>query len=254
MDKALFEQGARVIRLSANGNGRDFVVGDIHGHFTALEILLDSVEFDRESDRLFSTGDLIDRGPESDKALWYLQRPWFYCVLGNHEQMLLDAARDNELAENWQNFNGGAWWRTVTAESRERFLAMLPKLPLAIEIDLGERRVGIVHADVPAGMDWPEFLAALERAEPEASDKALWSRERIYLAVADGEPGAVEGIDEVIVGHTPVQRPLTFRNVTYLDTGAGHKLAGAALTLRRLESRSRSWTLRTTPPNEETAG
>lgn len=48
-------------KYGANILGRDFVVGDIHGEFSKLSKLLSSVEFNENSDRLFSVGDLVDR-------------------------------------------------------------------------------------------------------------------------------------------------------------------------------------------------
>ncbi len=45
-----------------NSSGRDFVVGDIHGSFGALEQLLQRLNFDPDCDRVFAVGDLIDRG------------------------------------------------------------------------------------------------------------------------------------------------------------------------------------------------
>lgn len=55
--------------LTINERGRDFVVGDIHGHAALLDCLLDRVRFDPASDRLFALGDLIDRGPQSQLLL-----------------------------------------------------------------------------------------------------------------------------------------------------------------------------------------
>lgn len=55
----------KVLSLPENQNGRDFVVGDIHGHFAMLNELMEVVAFDRNVDRLFAVGDLIDRGPNS---------------------------------------------------------------------------------------------------------------------------------------------------------------------------------------------
>jgi hypothetical protein len=54
-----------VRHLDANQVGRDFVVGDIHGCFSKLSAELERLRFDRDVDRLFSVGDLVDRGPES---------------------------------------------------------------------------------------------------------------------------------------------------------------------------------------------
>ena len=58
--------------FARNERGRDFVVGDIHGMFSALENFLEELSFDPGRDRLFSVGDLIDRGPESDPVLQWL--------------------------------------------------------------------------------------------------------------------------------------------------------------------------------------
>ena len=52
-------------RLAQNTVGRDIAVGDIHGCFTELQRGLDTIGFDPCTDRLFSVGDLVDRGPES---------------------------------------------------------------------------------------------------------------------------------------------------------------------------------------------
>ena len=58
-----------------NKIGRDFIVGDVHGHFKLLELLLKKVDFNERIDRIFSVGDLIDRGPDSIDAVVWLQKP-----------------------------------------------------------------------------------------------------------------------------------------------------------------------------------
>ena len=89
--------------FNRNQRGRDFVVGDIHGHFSALEMLLLQVNFDPEHDRVFSVGDMIDRGPESWRVIEFLNHPWFHSIMGNHEQMLLDSAFNPSIDKNWVN-------------------------------------------------------------------------------------------------------------------------------------------------------
>ena len=56
-------------RFERNESGRDLVVGDIHGMFPHLSALLAQLEFDESRDRLFSVGDLVDRGPASTEAV-----------------------------------------------------------------------------------------------------------------------------------------------------------------------------------------
>ena len=76
--------------MPANAEGRDFLVGDLHGHRGLFESELDDLGFDPACDRVFSVGDLIDRGPESLATLRLIEEPWFHAVLGNHELMLLE--------------------------------------------------------------------------------------------------------------------------------------------------------------------
>jgi len=69
-------------RFARNPLGRDLAVGDIHGYFSQLEQALDQAGFDPVRDRLFSVGDLTDRGPDCPQALEWLARPWFHPVCG----------------------------------------------------------------------------------------------------------------------------------------------------------------------------
>jgi len=50
-------------RFALNTHRRDFAVGDIHGAFDALQRAMEAIGFDARKDRLFSVGDLVDRGP-----------------------------------------------------------------------------------------------------------------------------------------------------------------------------------------------
>ena len=54
-------------RLERNDLGRDLVVGDIHGPFAMLSRALAALDVG-EHDRVFSLGDLVDRGPDSFEA------------------------------------------------------------------------------------------------------------------------------------------------------------------------------------------
>lgn len=62
-------QAPELVRFSKNNTGQDYVVGDIHGCYELLMTRLDAMKFDRKHDRLFSVGDLVDRGRDSFKCL-----------------------------------------------------------------------------------------------------------------------------------------------------------------------------------------
>lgn len=198
-----------------NEAGRDFVVGDVHGCFTKLQAALDGMGFDPAADRLFSVGDLVDRGPESELALEWLDRPWFHAVRGNHEQMAIDHCAGLSDASMYA-YNGGAWMIGKTKVEARQYADAFAALPIAIEVDTKDGMIGIVHADCPV-IDWADMRGALEGPNGEAFAQAcIWSRDRI----SNGRSDAITGVAAVVVGHTPVQKPVALGNVHYIDTGA----------------------------------
>ena len=214
---------AVVARFPRNRRGRDFVVGDIHGMFPHLRALLEEVAFDPERDRLFSVGDLIDRGPESDRALEWLGRPWFHACRGNHEQMAIDSL-DPEQFELWMNWNGGQWWLDLEPLQQVRFRRTFAQMPLALEIETGTGIVGVVHADIPPFLGWDEFMERLRSGDRDAVFCALWSRER--LSAFRPDMPVAGGVDRVYCGHTPVRGTVRSDNVYYIDTGAVYVRSG----------------------------
>lgn len=207
-----------------NLKGRDFVVGDIHGQFSALEMLLLEVAFNPARDRVFSVGDMIDRGPESHRVVEFLNYPWFHAILGNHEQMLLDSEHSDAVLKNWTEWNGGDWWSRIPARLHERIRRIIAKLPLAMEVDTAQGRVGIVHADVPIGFSWQHFVAQISNndTQNDVKDHALWSRNRFKQLQMMGRTHPIDGIDLVVFGHTPVPKALQQANLYYIDTGASY--------------------------------
>lgn len=221
----LCPQNPAVITHGPNLAGRDFIVGDIHGAYALLDDALAHVEFDGARDRLFSTGDLVDRGPASESALRYLQQPWFHPVLGNHEAMYLDYYRDGprpeaDLAAFCAN-NARQWWETTSERFRSDFLGQISRLPYIREVHVGTRTIGILHAE-PLDCDWTT-LKALIRSRRDgdwAREHLLWSRnyfrQNAAISVAD--------IDWIYVGHNSVALPAQIANILYIDTNAARAL------------------------------
>jgi len=232
------EEYAAVHRFPLNTEGRDFVVGDIHGMFSHLSTLLEELEFDAGRDRLFSVGDLVDRGPESGAALEWLAHPWFHACRGNHEQFVIDSENGKDL-EFWVRYNGGEWWLDLDTTEQARFRRAFDNLPLALEVETHSGWVGIVHADVPADVTWDEFVELLEGGVAEASVYALYSRGRVHGQVP-AEPVAGK-VERVYCGHTPVREPVTVANVHFIDTAAVYvheNYAGARLTMVEIHPRA----------------
>jgi len=202
-----------------NRQGKDYVVGDIHGMYSALDALLEQVNFSTEHDRLFALGDLVDRGTESHRAVEYLDQPWFHSIMGNHEVMLLDAARNSESMKNWVTYNGGDWWPDAATDVQNALRKKVADLPLAMEVRTSNAKIGLVHANLPFNMSWKTFIKGLKNNK-DMQDYALWSRERIKRFGMDKYKQTVEDIDWVLVGHTPLEKPKKVGNVYFLDTGA----------------------------------
>lgn len=218
---------AAIQRFEQNTAGTDYIVGDIHGCFDRLQSLVETFNIDPARDRLFSVGDLIDRGPRSSDARAWLGKPWFHACRGNHEQMLLSSDSPTGFL-TWM-MNGADWWLQQDDAFREHLQLAVSQLPLAMEVEMADGRVGIVHADVPQHMSWQQFMQAIESDDPEALHVATWGRDRAEGRVTTG----VAGIDAVVCGHTIMYDHQIHRidNVWLIDTGAFDRELGGKLTM-----------------------
>lgn len=227
-----------VHRYPANEHGRDFAVGDIHGHFTRLQAALDAAGFDPAVDRLFSVGDLVDRGPECRDVLAWMAKPWFHAVRGNHDDYV--CRFDTCDVDNWV-YNGGAWFAGLAWDEQREFAAQFNDLPIAIEVETPDGLVAIVHADCPF-QSWFELQFELTSATRSrlklVKNTCMWSRSRIE----NGDASGVQDIRALVCGHTPLRHPAVLGNVFHIDTAGWLPEKGGYFTLLNLA------TLETTPP------
>ncbi|CAG9231973.1 Diadenosine tetraphosphatase and related serine/threonine protein phosphatases [Paraburkholderia tropica] len=199
-----------VVRHDANLHGRDFVVGDLHGCVSALEQLLAAVEFDTGRDRLFSVGDLIDRGEQSERALALLEHDWFYPVLGNHEEALCAVVDGRLPRERWYEV-GGDWARSLSDGELAGHAAHLRPLPLVRIVGEGHARFNILHAEF-RGSD--EQLAA-GRFEAAVRRRLLWGRD-LAFSVSPSQ----QALSITYCGHTTMREVRRIGAHVFIDTGA----------------------------------
>ncbi|MBP0592104.1 metallophosphoesterase [Paraburkholderia sp. LEh10] len=195
-----------------NRTGRDFVVGDLHGCVDALRFLLREIEFDPSRDRLFSVGDLVDRGTQSEEALALLDKPWFHAVLGNHEDTLCGVA-EGKLKRQWWYGIGGVWSAELSIEKLSVYAQRLRTLPLVRVIGSGSERFNVLHAEflgTDAELDADNF-------SDEVRQQLLWGRS---LAMGTGDPLCQRGLSLTYCGHTPVREVQQFGAQMFIDTGA----------------------------------
>lgn len=244
-----------VRRYPSNRCGRDFVVGDVHGCFSQLTDELARLNFDPDCDRLFSVGDLIDRGHESMFVLDVVRRYRIKAIRGNHEDMILRWYR-GDVSSDVMFENGGAWFMNMVDGSgrARRFANFMSSLPYVIEIESPHGLIALAHADAPCG-EWVDLTTQIELEGPDGlmRRRVLWQRSRwrgtgargfgdvsaqlnsLFGLSADVAKDAthdsyqwVHGVVAVVVGHTPVQRPTARANVINVDTGAAY---GGSLTV-----------------------
>jgi serine/threonine protein phosphatase 1 len=219
-----------------NEKGRDFVMGDLHGCFNLLMDKLSEINFDTNKDRLFSVGDLCDRGPDSVKCLQLIYEDWFFTTLGNHEWLWArahDAFHQLDIFNrtsidgraNYQIFvaNGGEIIDTnyvFTKEKLTKFVKDVAHLPRVIEIETrNNQKVGIIHAHMPFD-DWEELYVTNYTID-ELDEKMLWEHAFfINKKIEDENAYVVKNIDKIYHGHTVTEDVIEFANRIYIDTNA----------------------------------
>lgn len=191
-----------------------FVCGDIHGCLDQLETKLRMIGFDKSKDRLFALGDLVDGGPKSAEVVRLLDERWFDSIKGNHEVLMEEASKGNA---EMHIANGGGWFALLPQEERETLVFRVESLPVAMTVTTPSgRRIGLVHADIP-GTDWGQFIDRIET--PQVQDYAMWTRERVRVAINEGYLAPIAGVDHVYFGHTPLKKPIHAANMSWIDTG-----------------------------------
>lgn len=219
---------------AANTAGRDFITGDLHGCIEDLNEALGLVIFNPSVDRLFSCGDLIDRGPNSFKTAHLIYNDWFHSIKGNHEQFAIDTFinKNSNMAACWLQ-NGGVWIADYDDYELVSLAESFQKLPLMISVGEGEYRFNIVHAElthrpvvdghrtpVPVTNQMIDDWVFTEYDE----EDMIWGRNLITTAKALNSDMGRRFHDSTLsttyVGHSQVRQPVIIEKQVYIDTSA----------------------------------
>jgi Calcineurin-like phosphoesterase len=173
---------------------RSFVIGDIHGCAATLRQLVLEQLRPTAADRIYLLGDLIDRGPASKGVLDFIfeMRAAGHsvaAVMGNHEEMFLQAASDHRYLDLWYANGGLATLASFQAagpgDVPQRYREFLGSLPRCILLD----RFVIVHAG----------LNFIPQDPFEDTAAMLWTRSPFVDRSRIGDR-------RLVCGHTPVTR------------------------------------------------
>ncbi len=199
---------------------RRIFIGDVHGHYDGLMLLLNVIS-SHSDDQVYFLGDLINRGPKSAQVVEFVRKSPYYCVLGNHEQMLLDYFQDKQVTKKTVEKASATYKETIDSYL-QLDISLLPvhlewfsNLPLYL--DLGD--IWVVHAGVN-----PQ-LAVFKQSQKEF----CWIRQPFYSMSKPYFPDKL-----IIVGHTPTfkfggvvpGKLVQGKGWLDLDTGAYDRISG----------------------------
>lgn len=166
---------------------RIFAISDIHGCHRTFDALLEKISFSQE-DELFLLGDYIDRGPGSKQVLDKIlqlrkEQHKVYCLLGNHEIMMLQALRNprSSSAQSWRFWNGGeitlrSFGANTIEEVDAKYIELIKSMPYYLE----RNKFIFVHAGLNFGIQDPftdrETMVWATEDHPKVNQEWLGSR------------------------------------------------------------------------------
>ncbi|PSW06652.1 metallophosphoesterase [Photobacterium lipolyticum] len=218
----------QLIQLN-QGSGFDiYFISDIHGQFDLLMDVLNEIEFrfpvdGRIQDRLFILGDLIDRGNQSLSVLGAAQyNPAIVSLVGNHEMMAIKALSGDAQNMLLWAYNGGLWREDHDPYHVAAMLRYAAARPVAITLEIGGDRIGLVHAGVPAHYDWDALVTTIDNGTLSETDLDFMLSDRSTFQ--SGITTKVQGIDAVLHGHNIVEQlqPVVRGNRCYIDGGMAY--------------------------------
>lgn len=199
-------------------SGRIIAIGDIHGCDVAFEAVLRMLDLGSD-DTMVILGDVVDRGPDSNRvAELILELPCeVVFIMGNHEQMMLDALETGVPQSMWMMHGG--------RETLQSYDGLTERIPQS-HLDLFSTGLSYWETSdeifVHANLD-PDLPLA-EQTVRSLRWKHLTGRERPH---SSGK--------RIICGHTPQRNglPLVADGWVCIDTFA---FGGAFLTALDVET------------------
>lgn len=135
-----------------------YAIGDIQGCYQELVELLDLINFNDKNDRLWFTGDIVNRGPDSLAVLRLIKQLDAVVVLGNHDLHLLAVAAGKADPNKKDTLEA-----ILEAPDRDQLLTWLKSRPL-LHRDQGLACV-LIHAGLPPQWSIPRAQSLAQEVE-----------------------------------------------------------------------------------------
>lgn len=192
-----------------------YAIGDIHGRLDLLQQALQLIEGDagQRGAEIVFLGDYVDRGHDSRGVIDLLSGgpgricDRYVCLMGNHEDMMLQAAGGREPhLSHWLDNGGDATLASYAGAIPVEHLRWLQALPRLYE---GEHQL-FVHAGL-----MPGYALAEQKDE-----WLVWIRERFLCAAPQWDKHIVHGHTPQWSGKPDPTQPEQLAHRTNLDTMA----------------------------------
>jgi bis(5'-nucleosyl)-tetraphosphatase (symmetrical) len=137
-----------------------YIIGDVQGCYEELLQLLDKINFNPRRDKLWFTGDLVNRGPGSYEVLRLVKslKDRALTVLGNHDIHLLAVALSIRNIKATDSFD-----EILSAPDRDELLEWLRWRPL-LHYDQTQN-IMLIHAGLPPQWDVKTAISCAIEAE-----------------------------------------------------------------------------------------
>ena len=174
-----------------------YLIGDVQGCDDALQRLLDRTAFSPSRDTLVLLGDLVNRGPQSDKVLRRMMAygSSAHCLLGNHDLHCLAVAHGVRKPHRNDTLDC-----ILQAPDRADLLGWLQQQHLALELNTPQTRWLMVHAGVPPQWTANQTLSLAAEVETQLrGPQALDFFQQMYGNAPTSWKDDLQGIDRLRV-------------------------------------------------------
>ncbi|RMD52589.1 MAG: symmetrical bis(5'-nucleosyl)-tetraphosphatase [Nitrospirae bacterium] len=137
-----------------------YVIGDIQGCYDEFIELIEVINFNPNSDELWITGDLVNRGPKSLEVLRFVKKLGKCCItiLGNHDIHLLSVAFGVRPIRSKDTFGD-----VIRAKDRDELIEWLRRRPLIYRDP--KKGYTLIHAGLPPQWSIEDALSYASEAE-----------------------------------------------------------------------------------------
>lgn len=207
-------------------NDGDLAIGDIHGDLPGLQNVLKEAKWNPDKQRLFTVGDLVDRGHDAKGVMDFLHQYGATNILGNHDWMHARNAHhvENEMATGKKNPMKPKLAKSDTMRqfgdvpTYLQYAKRMANFPLYLSFEDSQGPGYMVHGGV-------DPFNSMENQQP---DKLMVRRHHPmpdYFLEGENEQHpywqrSYKGhLGTIVHGHHPMEKHDNFPNVVSLDGG-----------------------------------